>query len=90
MQIAEIISKYDIICICETKIDANTTDTAIKLKDYTSFRTDRNSRGGGVICYVINTLKPKIVQTKMDLGKLEISICQISLSSTRLFIVTAY
>lgn len=54
----DLVETYDIISICETKLDDKISPYAIKLSNMTLFRNDRNNNGGGVACYVKNHLKP--------------------------------
>ena len=50
--------QYDIVAVTESWLNEH-TDTEIELNGYTHFRQDRSTqRGGGVILYSRNTLKP--------------------------------
>ena len=50
------ISNPTVIGITETEIDSSISDSEISIDGYCAIRRGRNRKGGGVICYVINTI----------------------------------
>ena len=46
----------DVITISESWLDSKTSDNEVNIDDYTLFRADRGSRGGGLVTYVSNKL----------------------------------
>ena len=44
--------KPSVIAITETWLSPNTPDSAIAINGYQSYRMDRNSHGGGILCYL--------------------------------------
>ena len=49
-------SNPTVIGITETKLDNSIDDSAISIDRYCAIRRDRNRKGGGLICYVINKI----------------------------------
>lgn len=47
-----VLYKPNIITLSETWLNSNIPDTEINLPNYTLYRSDRSSRGGGVAIYV--------------------------------------
>jgi len=48
--------KPHVICFSETKIDSSVTNAEIQIDGYSNIRRDRNRHGGGVACYVNNSI----------------------------------
>ena len=48
----------DIICVTETCLSAGDTETLSLLPGYTTIRGDRDSRGGGIMAIINDTLLP--------------------------------
>lgn len=42
----------DFLAVSETKIDQSFSSSQFHVRDFTLYRADRNSRGGGILCYV--------------------------------------
>ena len=55
-------SKFDVLAISESKLDANIHDNEIKIDGYVSYRLDRNRHGGGVLFYVNEQLESHLLQ----------------------------
>ena len=83
-------SKFDIICLCETWLSTVVTDPLIKIPGFEIFRQDRKfdvnihgtpKRGGGLCIYVRDSLakyaiiKDEISSVNNDVEQLWISIC---------------
>ena len=49
-------SKPHVICFSETKLDATVTDEEVAIDSYNLLRHDRNRHGGGVACFVNNSI----------------------------------
>jgi len=49
-------SKPHVICFSETKIDSSVTSSEVLIDGYSTIRRDRNRHGGGVACYVNNSI----------------------------------
>ena len=45
-------SNVDILLISETKIDSSFPGAQFKIEGYTTYTSDRNSNGGGILLYV--------------------------------------
>lgn len=54
-----LISKPDIIILCETFLTASVPDCALSIPNYSFLRRDRESHGGGVIVYHKNSIQMK-------------------------------
>jgi len=48
--------KPHVICFSETKIDSSVTSAEVLIDGYSTIRRDRNRHGGGVACYVNNSI----------------------------------
>ena len=57
-QLREIVktSKPRVIGITETKLDISIGESEIPIDGYCAIRSDRNRKGGGLICYVTNRI----------------------------------
>ena len=51
----------DVICIIESWLDKEISDSELSLDGYNVSRVDRNRHGGGVLIFVESTLVPKVV-----------------------------
>ncbi len=49
-------NKFDVICLSETWLNNNVPDNDVNLDEYTLYRRDRGSRGGGVCAYIHTSL----------------------------------
>ena len=52
-----------VVCIVETWLSEEITDSEISLPDYQLYRLDRNRHGGGVLMYVHNNYSCKVLLT---------------------------
>ena len=57
-QVDLLFKDYDILCCSETWLTSEYTDAFVEIRDKRIFRTDRNTRGGGVCIYVKSSLAP--------------------------------
>ena len=48
--------KPHVLCLSETKIDSSVTHAEVEIDGYSIIRRDRNRHGGGVDCYVNNSI----------------------------------
>ena len=46
----------DLLAVSETKLDDSFPTSQFHLQDFTIYRADRNSRGGGMLCYVLSAI----------------------------------
>ncbi len=51
----------DIICIVESWLSPDISDSELSLPGFSIFRRDRNRHGGGILVYVKSTLSPSII-----------------------------
>ena len=59
------LTKFDIMCLCETFIDCNVADDEISIQDYSVVLRNRNRHGGGVLIYVKNGIKYLLIHLKV-------------------------
>ena len=86
-QIAKSDQGYAIIGISETWLSSNINDSELSINgQYTVFRSDRQTRGGGVCLLIMNSLKPRlcnellsknceVVWAECNLHKCNLKIC---------------
>ena len=48
--------KPHVICFSETKLDSTVTSSEVLIDGYSNIRRDRNRHGGGVACYISNSI----------------------------------
>ena len=80
--------EFEIICVCETWLDANISNTDVALEDYQLFRKDRNRHGGGVAIYVKNSIPVKEIDLLFD-GLESVGI-EIIVSNKKIAIICCY
>ena len=51
----------EILCLSETWLDPSINDSEVYLRGYSLFRQDRNRSGGGVACYISDTLSSTLI-----------------------------
>ena len=54
---------FDVFGIAETRLGPEVHDNIIDIKGYSILRQDRNIRGGGVLLYIKDKLKAKVLLT---------------------------
>ena len=52
----------NIAVFTESWLDSDTPDSSLSICNYTIARRDRNSRGGGIICYVSNSHRFRVIE----------------------------
>ena len=67
-----------IICIVETWLSENISDSEVSIENYPIARLDRNRHGGGVLVYIHNSLSWKILQK----GPNDLEFIALSVSSS--------
>ena len=77
---------YDIFCVSETWLNETIYDNEILPSNYTIYRNDRRSRGGGVLIAVSNSIPSKIIEryTGIEMISVELEL------SPKLLIVCLY
>ena len=77
---------YDIFCVSETWLNETIYDNEILPSNYTIYRNDRRSRGGGVLIAVSNSIPSKIIKryTGIEMISVELEL------SPKLLIVCLY
>jgi hypothetical protein len=58
--------KPDIAVFVETWLDERTPNSAIDIPGYVSLRRDRNSFGGGILCYFSNKYSVRVLDSPVD------------------------
>ena len=81
--------QYDVISVCETKLDAVKPNGVICDKNYVLHRKDRDSRGGGVALFVKRELKTSVVTIDSQFSNLEILAVDFA-GSTPFRVITVY
>ena len=77
-----------VVCVVETWLGEEITDSEIYLPDYQLYRLDRNRRGGGVLMYVHNNYSCKVLLTGQ--AQLEFLLISIYRNCHRINIGTFY
>lgn len=72
----------------ESWLDGNICDNEVFSRDYTCYRKDRNSHGGGVFILVHKTIRS--CQIDVDVGQCESVWCQIKLSNGKTLSVCSF
>ena len=77
---------YDIFCVSETWLNETIYDNETLPSNYTIYRNDRRSRGGGVLIAVSNSIPSKIIEryTGIEMISVELEL------SPKLLIVCLY
>lgn len=81
--------KYDIIALSETFLNLNIDNEELLIENYVLFRSDRNSRGGGVAIYVREELCPSMLLNQNS-EAIESVYIKIRLNSTTMIIGAVY
>ena len=55
----------DILLISETKTDSSFPSAQFKIEGYTTYRSDRNSNGGGILLYVAKDISSTLLNTEL-------------------------
>ena len=79
-----------IIAITESWLNDDVPDLAIHIDGYRIFRMDRGSRGGGILCYVRNSLTSEVFLDSMDDSSCKTEIMNILIKDYSLLLVVLY
>ena len=81
----------DVAVFVESWLDEQTPDTTVSIPGYVAFRHDRNSLGGGIICYVNEQYNVKVVNSPLDLlSKCDTEMLCIFICELRLLVISIY
>ena len=81
----------DIAVFVESWLDEVTPDAAIYIPGYVAFREDRNSFGGGLVCYVNDVYNVKVLNSPLDsLSLCDTEMLSIFISDLKLLIISIY
>ena len=58
-------SAPQIFCVTESKLNAKISNEELHIDEYNIFRADRNRKGGGVLIYCHNSLKPRRIDIEI-------------------------
>ena len=73
-------NEVHIMAVCETKLDEHISDDVISVNNYSIYRNDRNTHGGGVALYVNDVniteykLREDLKQDSLELLAIEIKL----------------
>ena len=81
--------KYDIIAMTESHLGPGVTDDIISISDYQLFRMDRVRGGGGVCCYVKNSI-PVSELSQYNIPGLEMMWLKVCLQNQNVFFGVCY
>ena len=83
--------KPDLAVFVESWLDDQIPSTAINIPGYVSFRNDRNSSGGGILCYVSNHFSVREVDNpKAQLSLYDTEMFSFYINELRLLVVAIY
>ena len=79
------------MAVCETKLDEHISDDVISVNNYSIYRNDRNTHGGGVALYVndVNITEHKLREDLMQ-HSLELLAIEIKLSMAKPIIIIVW
>ena len=84
-------NEVHIMAVCETKLDEHISDDVISVNNYSIYRNDRNTHGGGVALYVndVNITEHKLREDLMQ-HSLELLAIEIKLSMAKPIIIIVW
>ena len=84
-------NEVHIMAVCETKLNEHISDNAISVNNYSIYRNDRNTHGGGVALYVndVNITGHKLREDLMPYS-LELLAIEIKLSMANPIIIIVW
>lgn len=80
-------NKYDVVGVCETKIDNN---FKLKIPGFKIYTVNRNNRGGGVAIFIKESIEHSFYKPVLNSGNIEVVGVEIHSKSTSLFIFQVY
>ena len=84
-EVAEIVTRYDVTAITETKLDTNASSSSFDIPGYSMFRQDRNARGGRVMTFMKDMWLPvgmSELQEKHTAAGIELTISEADKGET--------
>ena len=81
---------FNVFALSETWLNDKTQTNIIDLPGYNLFRKDRDTRGGGLVVYVMSLLKCKILEPLGDTPALEQLWLEINIKQSKLAIGVVY
>ena len=82
---------FDLLAVSETKLDSSFPPSQFHVPNFTLYRADRNSRGGGILCYVLSTIPHRIRNDILSPTSLiEHIILELKVKDKKIFIVSLY
>ena len=78
---------FDILCIQETKIDGTFPNSQFNVNGYNIFRRDRKKGGGGVMIFVLDSIKA--VPIKIVCKFMEAILLDLTIGQTRFTLIAA-
>ena len=81
---------FDIFLVSGTKIDSSFPNQQFCISEYRVFRKDRNTRGGGLLFYIIQDLNCKVLNKDPTRQDLEILVLELKLHKTNRLVIGTY
>ena len=81
--------KFDVLGLCETRLNENVQDRELRIDGYEIYRNDRDASGGGVAMYVNNTLSHHRTEDITD-PKLEILGIEVTPKYAKVFVILCW
>ena len=81
--------KFDVLGLCETRLNENVQDRELRIDGYEIYRNDRDTSGGGVAMYVNNTLSHHRREDITD-PKLEILGIEVTPKHAKAFVILCW
>ena len=85
-----VLSKTDILLLCETKIDDSFPDSQLFAGGFKIYRKDRTKTGGGLLLYVNENLPGKIINSYIFKDNSEIVLFEFSISNKKWLLLGNY
>ena len=67
-------NNLDILLISETKIDSSFPIAQFKIEGYTTYRLDRNAKGGGILLYIREDIPSTLLNSDMSIESFSVEI----------------
>ena len=82
--------KPDICVFVESWLDERTPNSAIDIPGYVAIRRDRNSFGGGILCYFCNKYNVRVLDSPVSLDSYDTEMLCIYVNDLRLLVISIY
>ena len=92
-EIGEILGNgyFDFLALAETKLDESFSQSPFDVHNFKSYRVDRNSNGGGLLCYVASAIPHRVRNDVIDIRNgIEYLIIEIKINNVNLIVTTLY